>query len=71
MGGQMQGTAPKADIITVSSFSPLADAAAYIFRKADALGHRAVVCLSFSIAKPRGCPPSIEQSEISAYAYIS
>lgn len=54
MGGQMQGTAPEADIIMVSIFSSLADAAAYIFRKADALGHRAVVCLSFSIPEPRG-----------------
>lgn len=54
MGGQMQGTAPEADIIMVSSASSIADAAAYIFRKADALGRRAVVCLSFSIPEPRG-----------------
>ena len=41
------GAAPEADIIFVASFTSLTDAAGYVFRKAEALGRRAVV--NFSI----------------------
>ena len=52
-GARVPGTAPEADIIFVSSFTSLTDAAGYVFGKAEALGRRAVVNFSIYTDEPK------------------
>ena len=64
MGGRMQGTAPEADIIMVSSASSIADAAALHFPQGRCAGTPGCGLPQLLHSRTEGCPPSVEQSVV-------